>query len=436
MLFAALLATAVYGNDQCVGLDNYMCMATQGCFYDDVTGCSGECKDLGIPPPFNTFIPHCSMICTDPMLMLAASMFCTKSCGLCPEVPTAPPTEPPTEEPTAEGFVKSYDACTRQEIQNEMEAAIYDIINSSGSTTAVAPCLAMRTHLAEILDSDDQLVGTPDALLICGCLEHFDETFAEEHLNCVIADEHIYDLSFSCKEDIGTYRTNVCDPNAIEAEIQASMSPEQEIMCAGFASGLEAYGTDAFDPTTICDCVYSLGNVFAAKTLNCMMGGEHAMQLYTDICPAYENPCSREIIKEAMIDEIVSSGRVNELTIPCLAMSDHFNVVLDPETDLVKAGEYGDFALICQCLGQFPRHFVDDHLRCGLAGHDAYTIWNQCSQHTPRCEDMDCTTCESRLRCSMSTDGTCKTSCPNDGTCLDDPSVDYTCADLENMGVI
>merc|ERR1719204_1374255 len=121
---------------------------------------------------------------------------------------------------------------------------------------------------------------------------------------------------------------------------------------------------------------------------------------------------------------------------PCINMELHLNKVLDPVTGLVKDGAFADYATICQCLGLFPRRFVDDHLRCGLAGMDGFNLWEQCATHTPKCEDLTCSQCVERVRCSMSTDGTCKTYCPTDGTCLDDPAVDTTCDDLENEGVL
>lgn len=419
MLFAVLLGVA--SASQCDGLDSAACILQSGCWYDDTKGCSTECVDMGIPAAFQAWFPNCDSICGAPTLMLAAQMFCTNSCGMCPTPePTAEPTEGPTEEPDV--FVKSNAACSRQELQNEIELAIYDQINA-GSFDAVGPCLTMRSHLAYILNMKDELVGTPDGLLICGCFQHLqDDEWAQEHLNCELAGHHIYDLSKQCA-DIGGYKDNACDLDAIEATMASKSA------CSGFRSAISTYGSFAFNPMAVCDCFDQFSDIEAAETFNCRQGGEHLMELYTDVCPAYVDPCNRDDITNALTEYVIENRLVDSLAEPCTAMGNHFNTVLD-SNDMLMAGKYADFALICQCLGGLDRDFVDNHLRCGVGGHDAYSIWSQCSEHTPRCEDMGCELCDSKIRCSMSTDGTCKTSCPNDGTCFDDPAVSTTCADL------
>merc|ERR1719281_919137 len=171
--------------------------------------------------------------------------------------------------------------------------------------------------------------------------------------------------------------------------------------CANFATDIASYGSFAFNPTAVNECVDSFDPVQAAKMFNCAIGGRHLMELYTDVGPAYAEPCTN--------------------------MAMHFAEILDPATDTLLPGKYADFALICQCLGHFSLAFMNDNLRCGVGGHSAESVWRQCSEHTPKCEDLSCEECESKIRCSMNKNGQCMNSCPVNSGCFDDPSVNLTC---------
>jgi len=403
MLFSVFMGIAVTSADDCVGLPMTSCLSA-GCYYSEFTGCSSVCADVGIPAPFNYLT--CDMICD---LAMAAQMFCAETCGLCPPPPV--------------GAWRSDQDCMRQEMSVAIQQEIFNML-ATGDYSAVNPCLTMESHLDDIFNGNDELVGTPNPLHICGCLEFFTEDFAKEHLNCMLAGYHIADLTEECR-DIGGYGQASCDVSAIESEMQNLGST----VCSGFASGAAAYGTSDFDPSTVCECVHSFEPTVAGKLFNCMMSGSSLMDLYTNICPAYENPCDKDVMIQEMMNEVIAEGRIDEVKPPCINMELHFNRVLDSNT-MPLSGTFVDYATICQCLGLFPRRFVDDHLRCGIAGTDVFSLWTQCSSHTPKCEDLTCSQCEERVRCSMHTDGTCNTYCPADGTCLDDPAVDKTCADL------
>jgi len=405
MLFAVFMGIAVHGSDPCASVSVNDCL-TSGCHYNGMFGCSSECKDVGMPAPFDMWT--CDMICG---LGLAAQMFCADTCGFCPP--------PPLD-------WRSDEVCTRQEMQNAVEQEIYMML-ASNDYSAVNPCLAMKTHLDQILDGNDQLVGHPNPLLVCGCLEFFDEDFAKEHLNCMLAGYHIADLTTECR-DIGTYSNQACDVDAIASELTSAE-------CSGFAAGIADYGSDSFDASTVCGCIDAVDPLVAGKLFNCQMGSSHMMDLYTDVCPAYVKPCDQEEVVNAIITEYAATQDAM-MRAKCTAMELHFTKVLDDATAMPLDGKFVDYALVCQCLAMLPERFIDDHLRCGIGGHDAYSLWQQCANHTPKCADLSCSECEERIRCSMSTDGTCKEYCPADGTCLDDPAVDSTCQDLENYGVI
>jgi len=421
MLFAVLMGVAVRGADSCSGLAAATCILTEGCWYDNVAGCGSDCVDMGIPIQFQVWFSNCDMICDAPNMAIAAQMFCADSCGFCP-TPEPAPTGIPTEEPDT--FERSYEDCSYQELQNQVTLGIYDQI-SDNNYDAVGPCLEMQSHLAYVLDRNDQLTGNPDGVAICACLSRVgDDNWARTHLNCQLAGFQVYDLAaIECKE-IGDLSEETCDISAIEAVMS------QEPACNDFGTNIANYGSFAFNLASVCGCFDAFDPVLAAKTFNCMHNGKQLMELYTDGCPAYIEPCDRDEIEEAMTEEIIKTMKIEQLAGVCTEMSAHFTSVLDPATGMLYEDAYADFALICQCLRGFSRNFVDDHFRCGLGGHHAYQIWRQCSEHTPQCKDMTCEQCDSTIRCSMSTDGTCKTSCPADGTCFDDPAVSKTCADL------
>merc|ERR1719281_2203401 len=197
--------------------------------------------------------------------------------------------------------------------------------------------------------------------------------------------------------------------------------------CANFATDIASYGSFAFNPTAVNECVDSFDPVQAAKMFNCAIGGRHLMELYTDVGPAYADPCNRDALTEAMTDEIILTRKVELMAEPCTNMAMHFAEILDPATDTLLPGKYADFALICQCVGHFSLAFMNDNLRCGVGGHSAESVWRQCSEHTPKCEDLSCEECESKIRCSMNKNGQCMNSCPVNSGCFDDPSVNLTC---------